>query len=367
MSELEPVRIGLIGCGVISNAYLSISERFPILDFVACADLVPEAAKRTEAKFGIPAMSTDRLLARDDIEVVLNLTIPAAHGEINLAALAHNKHAFCEKPFGLDVDEGARVLQRARELNLRVGSAPDTFLGGGHQTVRHLIDRGTIGKPLSGTAFMMGHGHESWHPAPEFYYKLGGGPLFDMGPYYITTLVNALGPIKRVAAITGRGFSKRTITSKPKFGDIIDVEVDTHTSGTLEFRNGAIVTVVMSFDVWHHSNRFIEIHGAEKSLSCPDPNGFGGKVQVNGPGRSWEDQALTHANRENSRSIGLADMCVGIRTGRPHRASGDLAFHVLEVMEAFGKSSATGRHIELTSEPQRPAPLPAGLVDSTLD
>ena len=367
MTELTPVRIGLIGCGVISNAYLSISERFPILDFIACADIVPEASKRTAENFGLEAMTTDELLARDDIEVVLNLTIPRAHGEVNLAALESGKHAFCEKPFGLDVDEGKRVLQRAQESNLRVGCAPDTFLGGGHQTVRHLVDEGAIGQPLSGTAFMMSHGVETWHPAPEFYYKPGGGPLFDMGPYYITALVNSLGPVKRVTAITSRGFDQRTITSKPKHGEIIDVEVDTHTSGVLEFHSGAVVTVVMSFDVWRHSNRFIEIHGTERSLTCPDPNGFGGRVAMNGPGREWEEQALTHPNIENSRSIGLADMCTGIRTGRAHRASGELAFHVLEVMDAFGRSSRSGEHIELNSRPDRPAAIPVGLSDSHLD
>lgn len=367
MTHQEPVRIGLIGCGVISNAYLSISERFPILKFVACADIVPEAAKRTADKFGLVHTTPDELLARDDIEVVLNLTVPGAHGEVNLAALESGKHAFCEKPFGLDVVEGESILRRAGELNLRLGCAPDTFLGGGHQTARHLIDEGVIGKPLSGTAFMMGHGHESWHPAPEFYYKPGGGPLFDMGPYYITALVNALGAVKRVAAITSRGFEQRTITSKPKNGEVIEVEVDTHTSGVLEFHNGAVVTVVMSFDVWRHSNRFIEIHGAERSMTCPDPNGFGGRVGISGSGREWEDQALSHANLENSRSIGLADMCMGIRTGRAHRANGDLAFHVLEVMDAFGKSSAEGQHVEMRSRPDRPAALPVGLEDSVLD
>ncbi|MCY4096381.1 MAG: Gfo/Idh/MocA family oxidoreductase [Gammaproteobacteria bacterium] len=367
MTDQTPVRIGLIGCGVISNAYLSISERFPILDFVACADIVPEATKRTAEKYGLAAMSTHELLARDDIEVVLNLTIPRAHGEVNLAALESGKHAFCEKPFGLDVKEGERVLSRARELNLRLGCAPDTFLGGGHQTVRHLIDEGAVGRPLSGTAFMMSHGVETWHPSPEFYYKPGGGPLFDMGPYYITALVNSLGAVKRVAAITSRGFEQRTITSQPKHGDVIDVEVDTHASGVLEFHSGAVVTVAMSFDVWRHSNRFIEIHGTDRSITCPDPNGFGGRVAMNGSGREWEEQELTHANVENSRSIGLADMCMGIRTGRAHRASGDLAFHVLEVMDAFGKSSETGQHIELTSKPDRPAALPIGLAASDLD
>ena len=362
----DPVKVGLIGCGVISNAYLTISERFPILDFVACADLVLDAAKATEAKYNIPTMTPEELLARDDIEVVLNLTIPAAHSEVNLAALESGKHAFCEKPFGLDVEDGRRVLEEASSRNLRLGCAPDTFLGGGHQTVRRLIDQGEIGKPLSGTAFMMGHGHESWHPAPAFYYQRGGGPLFDMGPYYLTALVNALGPVNRVSAIASTGFASRTITSQPKNGEVIDVEVNTHCSGALEFHSGTVITIVMSFDVWHHSNRNIEIHGETKSISCPDPNGFGGRVALNDQ-REWAPQELTHPNVENSRSIGLADMCHGIRSGRPHRASGELAFHILEVMAAFDESSKSGRHVEIQSKPNRPDPLPVGLTESELD
>lgn len=363
----QPVGIGLIGCGVISNAYLQASKVFPILNFVACADINPEASKRCSEKFDLTANSVEELLAREDVEVVLNLTIPQAHVDVNLAAIESGKHAYCEKPFGLDTKGGLNVLSAAESQNVRVGCAPDTFLGGGHQTVRGLIDAGEVGTPLSGTAFMMGHGHESWHPAPDFYYQAGGGPLFDMGPYYITALVNSLGPIKRVAAITGRGFDQRTIGSQPKAGEIIDVEVDTHTSGVLEFENGAIVTVVMSFDVWSHTNHNIELHGALGSISVPDPNGFGGAVKVAKPGQQWTDVTLTHGYVGNMRSIGLADMCKAIRTNRSHRASGDLAFHVLEVMAAFGESSQSGKHIEIDSSPAQPDALPTGLQDGELD
>ena len=232
--------------------------------------------------------------------------------------------------------------------------------------MRQLIDDGAVGNPVAGTAFMMGPGHESWHPNPAFYYQPGGGPLFDMGPYYLTALVHVLGPVRRVAAITARGRDTREVTSKARAGEIIDVNVDTHTAGTLEFHNGCIVTVVMSFDVRLHSNRFIEIHGVDASLSSPDPNGFGGHVLVS-QGREWEDRPLTHGYTANMRSIGLADMCVGIRTGRAHRCNGELAQHVLEIMAAFGESSAEGRHITLTSRPERPDPLPAGLTDGQLD
>ena len=363
---MEPVGIGLIGCGTISGAYLRAAATFDVLKFVACADIDPAAAKRTEETFGVPAMPVDALLSRDDVDVVLNLTIPAAHGEVNLAALAAGKHAYCEKPFGLDVAEGQRVLAVAAAAGLRVGCAPDTFLGGGHQTVRQLIDGGAVGKPVAGTAFMMGPGVESWHPNPAFYYQPGGGPLFDMGPYYLTALVHVLGPVRRVAAIATRGRDRRVVTAEARAGEVIDVNVDTHTAGTLEFHNGCVVTVVMSFDVRLHSNRFIEIHGVDASLSSPDPNGFGGGVRVSN-GREWEDRPLTHGYTANMRSIGLADMCVGIRTGRPHRCDGELAQHVLEIMAAFGESSAEGRHVRITSRPERPDPLPTGLTEGQLD
>ena len=363
---MDPVRIGLIGCGTISGAYLRAAATFDILHFAACADIDAAAAERTQERFGVPAMSVDELLGRDDVEVVLNLTIPAAHGAVNLAAIEAGKHAYCEKPFGLDVAEGRRVLEAADAAGLRVGCAPDTFLGGGHQTVRGLIDAGAVGSPVAATAFMMGAGHESWHPNPAFYYQRGGGPLFDMGPYYLTALVHALGPVRRVAAITSRGRDTRTIGSEPRRGESIDVEVDTHTAGTLEFVSGVVATVVMSFDVRRHSNRFIEIHGVDASLSAPDPNGFGGAVRVSS-GREWEDRPLTHGYTENMRSIGLADMCAGIRTGRAHRCNGRLAQHILEIMDAFGRSSAEGRHIDLASRPDRPAPLPLGLAHGELD
>lgn len=365
---VEPVRIGLIGCGVISAAYLRAARVFDVLSFIGCADINSDASAQCEDRFNVKAMTVDELLRNDEIEVVLNLTIPNAHASVNVDALSAGKHAYCEKPFGLTVAEGRTVLEMSAAKNLRVGCAPDTFLGGGHQTVRHLIDANTIGKPIAGTAFMMGHGHESWHPAPEFYYKPGGGPLFDMGPYYLTALINSLGSVNRVAAITGRAFAQRTITSQPKNGEIIDVEVDTHTAGTLEFSNGAIITLVMSFDVWGHTHHNIELHGLTASMSVPDPNGFGGTVRIRRGGQQgWEEQALTHGYTENMRSIGLADMCMSIRSGRTHRAGAELAFHVLEVMEAFERSSKTNEHIQIESRVERPDPLPLDLAHGELD
>ncbi len=363
----DPVRIGLIGCGTISPAYLRAAQVFEILDFVACADINPDASSACSSKFDIPAMSVDELLSNDEIEVVLNLTIPAAHAEVNLSALESGKHTYSEKPFGLDVSEGKRVLEVAQQRNLRVGCAPDTFLGGGHQTVRRLVDEGAVGRPVAATAFMMSHGVETWHPAPEFYYAQGGGPVFDMGPYYLTALINCLGPIARVSAITGKAFEQRTITSQPRAGNVIDVDVATHASASLEFSNGAIATICMSFDVWMHRHPNIEIHGTEASMLVPDPNGFGGKVFTSNRQREWDERQLTHGYSGNMRSIGLADMCVGLRTGRPHRANGRLAFHVLEVMAALDESSSSGRHIEISSSVERPEALPIGLNHGELD
>ncbi len=364
----EPVKIGLIGCGTISPAYLEAARIFENMDFVACADIDDEAAARRGQEFGIPSMPVEALLARDEIEVVLNLTVPKAHTDVNAQALKAGKHSYCEKPFGIDVAEGRAVLELAREKDLRIGCAPDTFLGGGHQTCRKLVDAGAIGRPVAATAFMMGHGHESWHPKPGFYYEPGGGPLFDMGPYYLTALVNLLGPVRRVCASTGRAFEERTITSQPRSGERIPVEVDTHVAGTLDFHNGAIVTMVMSFDVWFHTNRNIEVHGTRGSLLVPDPNGFGGPVKLcEGASREWVEQPLTHGYVGHVRSVGLADLCAALRSGRDFRCSGERAFHVLEVMDAFGRSSSEGRHIEIESTCDRPAMLPVGLADGELD
>lgn len=363
----EPVRVGLIGCGTIAPAYLRAAGTFPAFEVVACADLDSAAAAERAAEFGIEPLPVEALLGRDDIEAILNLTVPAAHAEVNRAALLAGKHVYCEKPFALDFAAGADVLALAERSGLRVGCAPDTFLGGGHQTVRGLIDAGAIGRPLSATACMMIRGHESWHPNPDFYYRPGGGPLFDMGPYYLTALVHALGPIARVAAMTGRGLEVRTIGSEPRAGQRIAVDVDTHAAGVLEFAGGAVATVVMSFDVWRHSNRWIEIHGVDGSLSAPDPNRFGGAVRVSDCGGEWREAPLSHGYTDNMRSIGLADLCTAVRTGRPHRCSGALALHVLEAMEAFGRSSRAGAHVALTTSPERPAPLPRDLDHGALD
>ena len=260
------------------------------------------------------------------------------------------------------------MVEAAEQQKLLLGCAPDTFLGGAHQTCRKLIDDGWIGRPVAGTAFMMGHGHESWHPNPAFYYDFGGGPMLDMGPYYLTTLVNMLGPARRVCACTARSFEERITTSEPHYGEKIPVKVETHQAGTIEFCNGAIITVIMSFDVWRHSCPCIEIHGSEGTLSVPNPNCFGGDIRLFRPGNDdWHNITNAYGYNENMRGIGVADMAYALRSGRQNRCSGSLAYHVLEIMTSFEKSSTDGRFIELESSCERPQAFPLGLLHGSLD
>ena len=255
------MKIGIIGCGTISGAYFEGARKTDILEIKACADLRMAAAHAQAEKYNSHACSVDELLADPEIELVVNLTIPRAHVEVGLQVLAAGKHVYSEKPLGVDTESGKRLITTAAEKGLRVGSAPDTFLGAGIQTSRQALDAGKIGRPIAGTAFMCGHGHESWHPNPAFYYDIGGGPMLDMGPYYVTALVNILGPVKRVAAITAKTFEERIATSQAVRGLKIPVKITTHLTGTLEFQNGAIITMIMSFDMWRHSLPCIEIYG----------------------------------------------------------------------------------------------------------
>jgi predicted dehydrogenase len=365
---MRRVGIGIIGCGNISTAYLKAAQRFPILDIKAVADMRSEAAEKRGAEFGIPGMRVDRLLKRDDIEIVINLTVPLAHTDVSLAVLNAGKHVHSEKPLGVNVAEARKVMELAAQRNLRVGCAPDTFLGGGHQTARKLIDDGAIGAPVAGSAFFMCPGHERWHPAPGFYYLRGGGPMLDMGPYYITDLVQLLGPVASVMGSTTRPKLERLVTSEPMNGTLIPVEVATHVAGMLEFQSGAVVSIAMSFDVPKHGHAPIEIYGDKGSMLVPDPNRFGGEVKVAKTGGEWETVPLTHGHVDGEfRSIGVADMATAIVTNRPHRASGALAFHVLEVMEAFQTSSDEGRRVKVESCVNRPTMMPAGRETGQID
>jgi predicted dehydrogenase len=357
----DPVRVGLVGCGVISDIYLKNLGETPGVAVVACADLVPERAQEKAETYGVARSCTpEELLADPEIEVVLNLTIPNAHAAVARAAVAAGKSVYNEKPLTIDLEEGRRLIAEAETRGVLVGCAPDTFLGGGMQTCRALIDAGAIGEPVAANAWFLGHGHESWHPDPAFYYKAGGGPMFDMGPYYLTALVSLLGPVRRVTGQARISFPQRTITSKRKYGETIDVEVPTHVTGILEFGAGAIGTVATSFDVWTTEHARLEVFGAEGSLRLPDPNTFGGPVQILKAGSNeWEDVPLTRGHTENSRGLGVADLAAALRGGGQPRASGAQALHVLEIMHAIHTSAANGHHVELASPYGRPAPLPA--------
>ena len=367
------IKIGIIGCGNISQVYFQASKKLDVLDLVACADLDLSRAEAKASEHGVGALSVNDLLAHPDIQIVINLTIPKAHGEVGLAALNAGKSVYNEKPLALSRDEGQRMLAMQRvgaqhAAPLLVGGAPDTFLGGGIQTCRKLIDDGVIGEPIAATAFMMGHGHESWHPDPAFYYQPGGGPMFDMGPYYLTTLVYLMGPVQRVTGSTRITFPERTITSKPKQGEKITVRVPTHISGVMDFANGAVGTIITSFDVWGHSLPPIEIHGTAGSLSVPDPNTFGGPVKLRKAGeREWSDVALTHGYAQQYRGLGVADMAYALQTGRAHRANGELTYHVLDIMHAFHDASDGGQHVLLQSTCAQPSALPVGLEEGFLD
>ena len=365
---MKTTGIGVIGCGVISKAYLTAMKQFPNIELRAVADMRSAAAEQRAQEFGVPGMRVDQLLKRDDVEIVVNLTVPLAHTDVSLAVLNAGKHVHSEKPLGVNMAEARKVMDLATQKNLRVGCAPDTFLGGGHQTARKLIDDGAIGTPVAGTACFMCPGHERWHPAPGFYYLRGGGPMLDMGPYYITSLVQLLGPIGSVMGSAPKPRLERLVTSQPLNGTLIPVEVATHVTGTLEFVSGAVVSITMSFDVPKHKHTPIEIYGLTGSLLAPDPNRFGGEVMLAKTGGEWELQPHTHGNTEGEfRSIGVADMAAAIADNRPHRASGALALHVLEAMEAFQISSDQGRRVTLETTVERPAMLPPGLATGQIE
>lgn len=361
------VGIGIIGCGNIAEkAYVPGCRHYQALDLVAVADLDVERARAfattNEVAWG---GSVDGLLAHDDVEAVLNLTIPAAHAAVDRACLEAGKHVFSEKPLAVTREEAAPVVALARERGLRLGCAPDTFLGAGLQRCRSLVDAGGIGKPLSATIMLACPGHESWHPDPAFYYQPGGGPLFDMGPYYLTALVSILGPVARVAAFTGAGFETREITSEPLRGTRVPVEVPTHVCGILAFANGVLANVVMSFDVQAHHLPQLELHGTEASLALPDPNGFGGPVLVARSRKDWQEVDLEH--EQGRRGAGIADLCTAVARGRPHRASAELAFHVLDIMQSLHESGERGTFVSVSSPCQRPLAVPSGLAAGTFD
>ncbi|MFP4138996.1 MAG: Gfo/Idh/MocA family protein [Phycisphaerae bacterium] len=362
------MNIGIVGCGNISGIYFkNAASLLNNVRVTCCSDLIEERAREVADEQNCRACSTDELLAADDVDIVLNLTIPKAHHEVAMRALQAGKHVYNEKPLAMTRPQAAEMLALAGEKGLRVGCAPDTFLGGGLQTCRALIDAGEIGTPIGAMAFMGCPGHESWHPAPEFYYKPGGGPVLDMGPYYVTALVALLGGVKRVAGLAKEGRSPRVVGSGPLEGQQIDVEVATHVTGVMDFASGAAATLIMSFDVWGHNCPRIEIYGSEGSLSCPDPNTFGGPVKIKRGGDDWEEIQVDRPYTENSRCLGVADMAAAAESGRPHRCSGELAVHVLDIMLALQETGDSGRYATLETGIDRPSPMPADLPEGEVE
>ena len=361
--------VGVIGCGNISAAYFTLAPLFKGVEMRACADLDVKAAEARAKEFGVRAETVENLLTASDIDIVVNLTVPAAHYAVSKAILDAGKHVYSEKPFVLSVKEGQDLAKRAARKGLRIGSAPDTFLGGAHQFVRSLIDRGKVGRITSGTCYVMSHGMEHWHPNPDFFFAPGGGPILDLGPYYISNLVQLIGPVRRVAALASIPARERTITSKPRFGQKITVTTPTTIHALLEFENGATVTFNASWDVWHHGHAPIELYGEEGTILVPDPNFFGGDVRFTrkaDPVRKlpkWEhafavpNQKHAHGMMANYRASGLADMAQAIVAGRPPRCSLEMSLHVIDVMTGILKSGESGKFVAMQTTCERPEAL----------
>jgi len=375
---MDKFRVGLIGCGVVSDIYLKTCKTFDILDVVACASLDVEESRAKAEQHGIPRVCTpDQIIDDPEIDCILNLTIPAAHAEISLASLDAGKHVYTEKPFATTIEDGRKILALAEEKNRLVANAPDTFLGGRMQTCRRLIDEGLIGEPTGVSAFACTHGVERHHPNSDFYYQPGGGPLLDLGPYYLTAMVSLFGPVTKSAAFTKRTFDARMIESQPRHGEMMPVDVDTHVCGTLAFANGVVGSMMMSFDVWDSQLPRLEIYGEEGTISIPDPdptdgtNIFGGPVyyktretarwnyrpRVQGLDE-WAAAENRHGFNEDSRGLGLADLAHAVRDGRPQWASGEMAFHVVDVMMGMLDSAVSGQYSVPESTCKMPSPLP---------
>lgn len=362
---MDKVKIGIIGCGSISDIYLqNLTSAFINTQVWAICDLVEQRVLEAQKKYNIPNVYTmDEMLNSPEVQIIINLSTPQHHYEICKKILESGKHVYVEKPLSLKAEQGMELVKIAKENNLLLGCAPDTFLGAGLQTCRKAIDDGLIGDVAGATAFMVCHGHESWHPDPEFYYDFGGGPMFDMGPYYLTALVSLIGPAKTVAGMNSITFKQRTITSEKKFGKVIDVKVPTNVAGIVEFQNGAIATVITSFDVWGSTLPRIEIYGSRGTLIVPDPNTFGGDVKIQTYFQNeFKEIPLTHIYDENSRGLGVADMAEAIDSNRVNIVNGELACHVLEIMQAFHETSERRSFIDLKTTCARPEPLKIGLI-----
>ncbi|GLY50298.1 Gfo/Idh/MocA family oxidoreductase [Lentzea sp. NBRC 102530] len=355
----DPHRVGIVGLGFISRAYLDTLRGRPEVRVTRVADL--DRTRSDAVAAGLPgteAVDVEHLLAGGDVDTVLNLTVPAAHAEITLRAVDAGKNVFVEKPLAVTFEDGQKIIDRAASAGVRVGCAPDTVLGTGTQTARAAIDGGLIGRPLSATAVMVTPGHERWHPDPDFYYTAGGGPLLDMGPYYLTALIHLLGPVRAVIGAASRLRTERVIGSGARTGLRIPVEVDSHVSGVLEHANGALTTITTSFDGVATTAAPIEVHGELGTLAVPDPNHFDGENRLFPlGGTGWRTLPAAAGHAGAGRGIGLLDLVAAGAEGTP-RAGGELALHVLETMTAVLRSASEGRRIELTTTVERPPPVP---------
>jgi len=370
---MDPAVIGVIGCGVISEAYLKGAARSKLIRVKSVADVNAKAAARRAAEFNMQAVPVEALLADEEIEIVINLTVPQAHAPVSLSIIEAGKHVYSEKPLATRLADGQALVLAAAARRLRIGCAPDTFLGAAHQTCRRAIDAGRIGSPVAGGASVLSHGMEHWHPNPAFFFQRGGGPMLDMGPYYVTQLVNLLGSVARVTAEATMGSTHRTVTSEPLRGQVIEVEVPTTVNAVLRFASGANVALSQSWDVWKHRRLPIEIYGSEGSMLVPDPNFFGGEPSISERDGEWQTLDISRhpfgapnrrlrsgADVADYRIVGLLDMAAAIRQDRPHRVSGELALHVLEVLEAIERAAMEGRHVMIESGCPRPEALPLG-------
>ncbi|MEE1622565.1 Gfo/Idh/MocA family protein [Zafaria sp. J156] len=354
-----PVGVGIIGAGVISTQYLDNLTTFADVVVHAIGDLFPEAAKARAEQYGIAVHGTpEDVLSHPEVEIVVNLTIPAAHVPVAQSAVRAGKHVWSEKPFSLDRASGRELLAEAEAAGLLLGCAPDTFLGAGLQSARRAIEAGVIGAPLTALTLFHVPGPEAWHPSPEFLFQAGAGPLLDMGPYYLTALIQTFGSIRRVAAMGTRSRDQRTIATGPKAGTAFDVTVPTHVGALIEFESGQQAQSIFSFQSELKRMGWIEMSGTEGTLSLPDPNMFDGELRLMRAGADeWEVLELEGSTA--GRGQGVLDMARAIRAGRAHRAQGALAFHVVDALLAIEQSAATGEFVAVeSSAPVVPA-LPA--------
>jgi predicted dehydrogenase len=361
----DPVRVGVVGCGTISAAYLKNMTASPHLEVIACADAVPERAVERAAEFAVPkAMAVDELINDPDVELVLNLTVPNAHAPINLAALQAGKHVYTEKPLATTREDGRRTLEEAAKRSLHVGCAPDTFLGSGIQTCLALLGRKELGEPLAASGFMLSRGPENWHPNPGIFYSPGGGPMLDVGPYYVTALACFLGPARRVTGLSRILYPERTAHSGPRAGETFKVSTPTFVAGLIEYESGAIATLVTSFGISGHDLPNLQVYCGEGILGVPDPNYFGGPVRIRAAEEesAWREVPLIYRHTDvkgrNYRGLGVEEMAQALRRREAPRASGELGFHVLDVMLAIEESNRSGRHIDISSRFRKPPPLP---------